>query len=148
MFLLSLFSDHSFLRWLIFLSCSWSSYNFRFEIGSSIFKYFCTGSICWILIFKLFISLMITSSVTVTCAGGSCSNGTYPNSCPSCSAGCLMSSSISISLVFCSLNENKVYFCDSSSTAQLFTLALRVFFSKNLFNGRWSLWTVIHAESR
>ena len=40
-----------------------------------------------------------------------------------------------------------VMFCDSSSTAQLFTLEFMVFFSKNFFSGRWSLLTVILAVS-
>ena len=65
-----------------------------------------------------------------------------------------MFSSMSISLlrvsarVFLILGMySKVIFCDSSSTAQLFTFEFMVFFSRNFFNGRWSLLTVISAVS-
>ena len=65
-----------------------------------------------------------------------------------------MSSSISINLLSVSARVfqipgmySNVMFCDSSSTAQLFTLAFMVFFSRNFLSGRWSLFTVIFAVS-
>ena len=110
------------------------------------------GSVCWM--FKLPISHSITSSTTWVITGGSSSKGKYPNSLPSSSGWSLMFSSISISLdkvsakVFRILGMySNVMFYDLSSTAQLFTLEFRVFFSKNFFSGRWSLLTVILAVS-
>ena len=44
--------------------------------------------------------------------------------------------------------NSKLIFCDSNSTAQLLTFAFIVFFSRNFFSGRWSLLSVICAESK
>ena len=80
---------------------------------------------------------------TCVVTGGNSSKGKYPNSLPSSSGWSLIFSSISISLdklsakVFWILGMySNVKFCDSNSTAQLFTLEFKVFFSKNFFSGR------------
>ena len=93
--------------------------------------------------FMLPISHFITSSTTCVVTGGNSSNGKYPNSLPSSSGWSLMFSSISISLdkvsakVFQILGMySNVMFCYSNSTAQLFTLEFKVFFSRNFFSGR------------
>ena len=100
-----------------------------------------TGSGCWIFMFP--ISHSITSSLACVVAGGSSLKGKYPNSFPSSSGGGFMSSSISISLLKVSARVvvyprmySKVMSCDSSSTAQLFTLEFSVFFSRIFFRGR------------
>ena len=93
---------------------------------------------------------MMTSSITVTLAGGNSSKGVYPNSYPGSSSGSFMLSSNSISQLnvsarrfFVPAINSKLIFWDSSSTAQLFTFAFIVFFSRNFFSGRWSLLSVI-----
>ena len=67
---------------------------------------------------------MMTSSITVTLAGGNSSKGVYPNSYPGSSSGSLMLSSNSISLLkvsartfFVPAINSKLIFWDSSSTA-------------------------------
>ena len=100
------------------------------------------------------ISHSITSSITCVVTGGNSLNGKYPNSFPSSFGWGLISLSISFYLLKVSARVlhipgiySKVISCDSYSTAQLFTLQFRVFFSKNFFSGRWSLFTVILAVS-
>ena len=142
--------SHCFLNCLVCgsLSCNLASLSsFR---GRSISVFISIGSVCWM--FMLPISHSITSSTICVVTGGSSSNGKYPNSFPSSSGWCLMFSSISISLDKVSAKVfwipgmySNVMFCDSISTARLFTLEFRVFFSKNFFNGMWSLLTVILA---
>ena len=111
-----------------------------------------TGLVCWM--FMLPIWHFITSSITWIVTGSSSSKGKYPNSFPSSSGESLMFSSISMSLDKVSAKVfqiqgmySNVMFCDSSSTAQLFILEFRVFFSRNFLSGRWSLFTVILAVS-
>ena len=121
-------------------------------MGSVISMSICTGSACCKL--TLPISHPMTSSITCVVTGGNSSKGKYPNSFPSFYGCNLMSSSISISLERVSAKVfqipgmySNMMFCDSSSTAQLFTLQFMVFFSKNFFSGRWSLLTVTFAVS-
>ena len=83
------------------------------------------------LMFMLPISHFISSSTTCVVTGGSSLNRKYPNSLPSSSGWSLMFSSISISLDKVSAKVfripgmySNVIFCDSNSTAQLFTLEL------------------------
>ena len=66
---------------------------------------------------------MMTSSITVTLAGGNSSKGVYPNSYPDSSSGSLMLSSNSMSLFnvsartfFVPAINSKLIFWDSSST--------------------------------
>ena len=95
------------------------------------------------------------TSITVTLARGSSSKGVYPNSYPGSSSGSLMLSSNSMSLLnvsartfFVPAINSKLISWDSSSTAQFYTFAFIVFFSRNFFSGRWSLLSVICAESK
>ena len=108
---------------------------------------FATGSLCLIFSdpgsWSPWFSLMMTSSITVTLAGGSSSKGVYPNSYPGSSSGNLMLSSSSINLLnvsartfFVPAINSKLMSWDSYSTAQLFTFAFIVFFSRNFFSGR------------
>ena len=106
-------------------------------------------------VWTILLSLMMTSSTMVTLAGGSSSKGVYPNSYPGSSSGSLMLSSNSIYLLKMSVRtflvpaiNSKLMFCDSISTAQLFTFAFIVFSSRNFFSGRWLLLNVICAESK
>ena len=124
--------------------------NFSSFFGSSITMLMSTGSVCCMLMLPM--SHSMTSSITCVVTGGNSLKGNYPNYFPS-SSGCnLMSSSISISLYSVSAKVfqipgmySNVMFCASSS--QLFTFEFIMFFSKNFFNGRWSLFTVIFAVS-
>ena len=151
-FLSRLLLSHCFLNCCMCGSLSWSFDNFSSFMGSEMSVFTWTGLVCWM--FMLPISHSITSYITWVVTGGISLKGKYPNSFSSSSGGSLMFSSICMSLdrVFAKVfgipgMYSNVMFCDSSSTAQLFTFEFRVFFSKNFFYGRWSLFTVILAVS-
>ena len=131
-FLSSFFSHHCFLRRLTNGSCSCNSFILVFVRGSSISMSLATGLFCLIFSdpgnWSLWLSLMMTSSIMVTLAGGSSLKVVCQNSYPDSSSGKLMLSSNSINLLKVSVRtflvpaiNLKLMFCDSSSTAQLFT---------------------------
>ena len=122
--------------------------SFSSFMGRVMSMFTCIWSACCM--FMLPISHSITSSTTCIVTGCNSSKGKYLNSFPYSSGCSLMVSSISMSLDRVSAKVfripgmySNVMFCYSSSTAQLFTFEFRVFFSRNFFSGRWSLFTVI-----